>query len=313
MKIAGLMLFFISITSFAQEPVVYHLNWVEHSNIEKVTRFVSISDQYQLSEDKDSSAIPVSYLGTQSGSNTEYIVLEGQYRQRCLDGMNIINSDIVSIYDYVQDRMLTLKVAGLKLVAVLSPYSHGSDYPLTQSDYMIGFEIDPLFLKEFTDYYSDVLVSIGKTNPFKQGKMKAIKWIQVDSSQFPINTSLPDLNSPLKNVSKGDTYKFEMNGMTYLVQNIGSNEESIARHAVILKSKVILFEHIYQSSEWGDMAMLNYVDHEDQGYLSQYSGQLFKNQPPVIFGFMYHSFGCPSIEFIHKSKEKIYINCDNRH
>ncbi|MFI8605669.1 hypothetical protein ACIGCP_14490 [Cellulophaga baltica] len=45
----------------------------------------------------------------------------------------------------------------------------------------------------------------------------------------------------------------------------------------------------------------------------QYVGRLFKNRPPVVFGFTFKSFGCPSINFIDKNELPIFILCDNRH
>ncbi|MCA1751402.1 MAG: hypothetical protein LC670_06345, partial [Flavobacteriales bacterium] len=64
-----------------------------------------------------------------------------------------------------------------------------------------------------------------------------------------------------------------------------------------------MFQTTYYSGESRSFAPLD----------NQWTGKLFKNQPQVIFGFSYHSFGCPRITFLHPDKEKININCDNRH
>ncbi len=45
----------------------------------------------------------------------------------------------------------------------------------------------------------------------------------------------------------------------------------------------------------------------------QWTGYFFKGKPPVAFGFMVQSFGCPSITFLDKNEKDFTINCDNRH
>ena len=315
MKFSMLILMLVSNIIFAQEPIVYRLNWVEHYNIDKVTRFVSLSDQYYPNNHKDSLAMPASYLGERTGPVEEYIRLNGKYRKRCLDALNIQDTDIVYIYDYSSDQLLRFYVRGLNLIAVLSPYSYGDNYPVSQYDYMIGFEINSAYLSGFRDYYSHVMVSIGKTNPFTKGKMKPIAWSKVDSSLFPVTAKLLEKNRALSAGKAGDTYQFKMNNLIYFVQNVGKEGDRYDRHVVVIDSlsKAILFEQIFRGSEGGSPAPLNFVDEENGDYLNQFTGQLFKNQPPVIFGFMHHSFGCPGIDFIQKNRETIYINCDNRH
>ncbi len=315
MKFPLFILIIISSMTFAQDPIVYHLNWVEEEDSEKVTRFVSISDQYPLNQHEDSLAIPASYLGQRTSPTETNIKLRGAYRQRCLKALNIAENDVVYIYDYANDNLLRFYVRGLNLIAVQSPYSYGGNYPVSQDDYMIGFEINPKYLGGFKDYHSHVLVSIGKNNPFTQGKVNPIVWTKVDSTLFPSQTELLEGNTRLGLGKPADTYQFKMNDMTFFVQNIRSNGNLNGRHVVVIQSqtKRILFEQIYIGSEGGSPSPLNNVDPEYDNYVNQFAGQLFKNQPPVIFGFMYHSFGCSSIEFISEDQKKIYINCDNRH
>lgn len=315
MKFSLFTLMFISTLAYAELPVVYRLNWVEDYRSHKLTSFVSVSDKYRLNEHEDSLAIPDKFLGQQNGGVAEYIPLKGTYRQRCLNTMNISDNDIVYIYDYAQDKLLRFYVRGLNLIAVLSPYSIGDNYPVSQYDYMIGFEINQKYLYGFEDYYSHVLVSIAKTNPFTRGKMKPIKWTKVDSSLFPKNAKILDEDSHKSEWQTGETYQFKMNNMTCFVQNIGIKGDLYRRHVIVINSqtKTILFNQIYKGSESASPSPLNYIETEKDIYLNQFVGQLFKNQPLVIFGFMYQSFGCPSIDFIDIKKTHIYINCDNRH
>ncbi|EMS88521.1 hypothetical protein LEP1GSC074_3321 [Leptospira noguchii str. Hook] len=39
---------------------------------------------------------------------------------------------------------------------------------------------------------------------------------------------------------------------------------------------------------------------------------MFKNRPPVIFGFFYEDYKCEDIDFLKLPKSGILISCDNR-
>ncbi len=95
----------IATIGFAQGPIVYRLNWVEQQD-KSVTHFVSVSDQYQLNEHKDSLAIPMAYLEGGSGPVDERILLKGTYRSRCLSATGISENDVVYVYNYAKDRLL---------------------------------------------------------------------------------------------------------------------------------------------------------------------------------------------------------------
>ena len=77
------------------------------------------------------------------------------------------------------------------------------------------------------------------------------------------------------------------------------------------KTKEIIIDKLYSSSEGTSPTPLNYEEGDD--VVNQWTGKLFKNKPQVIFGFLYESFGCPGISIIDKSNEEIYLQCDNRH
>lgn len=315
MKLIVWLCLLTSIDGHAQSPVIYQLHWIEDYNSEKVTHFISLSDQYQLSEHEDSLAIPFENMRGGEGLIDASIHLKGDYRQRCLTATGISENDVVYIYDYANDKLLRFNVHGLNLIAVLSPYSYGSKYPIDQYEFMIGFEINPDYLNGFDNYYSHVLVSIGRTNPFIQGKMRAMIWTKSDSTSFPTNDSINKTQQWLWDTVCGDTYEFKQDEMTYFVQNLEHNGNLVARHVAVVQSKTnqVLFQQLYVDSEGGGPSMLNDVDNTDKKHFSQFTGQLFKNKPLVIFGFMYQSFGCSSIDFISENEKSIYINCDNRH
>jgi hypothetical protein len=55
-------------------------------------------------------------------------------------------------------------------------------------------------------------------------------------------------------------------------------------------------------------------DYEDSANIrEQWTGRLFKNKPPVSFGFEYQSFGYHGITLLSETEKEIWISCDNRH
>lgn len=308
MRFLFFLLFYLSFLSFSQELIVYRLNRVEEYNSKKIINFVSISDQYQLSSHPDSSAIPISYLNGNTSSSNGYIKLKGKYRQRCLASLQIMPNDIVYIYDYHKHKLLRFYVRSLNLIAVISPYSHGENYPISQQDYMIGFEIKSTYLKKFDTHFTNTLVSIAQKNPFAIGKIKPIVWNEIDSTFFP-----KDVKLKFKALQGSKiTYQFVTANLTYFGQDLSFNSWGNERHIVIVNSKTndIIFERMYCASEGTSLEVLNT---SNQTLPVQFTGNLFKDKPPVVLGFMYYSFGCPKIDFIVRDYSALYINCDNRH
>ncbi|WP_027419632.1 hypothetical protein [Crocinitomix catalasitica] len=313
MKFVLFFVLFGSINLIAQDPIVYNLEWHEEYNGGKVHHLISLSDQYRLSDHEDSSAVPTDIIRPEEGPAPNSFKLKGIYRKRCLNALNISENDVVYVYDYAQDKLLRFYVRGLELAAVLSHYSSVDYQYLSQRDYRIGFKINPKYLTGFKPYYTHVLVAIGKTNPFTRGKMEAIKWKKIDNNKFPTETTLMNEIKYVEKCIPMETYQFELDDMTIYLQNIGLNGNLNGRHIAIVKSNEIITEFYFRGSEGGSPSPLNGI-HPDYGpYVYQFAGQLFKDNPPMILGFMSHSFGCSGIHSIEKESHSIYINCDNRH
>ncbi|MFK8046655.1 MAG: hypothetical protein AB8B72_14245 [Crocinitomicaceae bacterium] len=298
--------------ALAQEPVVYRLHHIEYNRTEESIDFFSVSDRYYESGPEVDSAIPKSYFENKSGPVQKFIKLKGEYRKRCMDAIGASENDVVYTYDYARDKLLRYYIRSLYCVAVLSIYSSGAEYPIDQNEYMIGFQIKSKYL---TGYHSHVLVSIGKTNPFTRGQVKPILWEKASADAFPREAKSFEEIGRLKTGNYGNTYQFKMEGLTYLVQNIMFNNVVLARHLVVKNSasNLILLDRFYIDSESASPAPLNSVEPENNDFLIQYAGNLFKYKPPVIFGFMWQSFGCPRIDVIKPDADSIYIHCDNRH
>jgi hypothetical protein len=186
---------------------------------------------------------------------------------------------------------------------------------------MIGFEINKKFLYGFEKYFRNSLVFVGKESPFVLNQMKPVAWKKIESQKFPTSANDSTTNIELKrfhyssDYSKGDIYMYEANTLQYFVQNILWKKETdrlIARHLVVInkKTKETVRSAVYVDHESSSPAPLNFVESE---YIEQWTGNLFKNKPPIILGFEYVSFGCPRITFLSSTEKDNYINCDNRH
>ncbi|OOV49996.1 hypothetical protein B1J94_03585 [Leptospira kirschneri serovar Grippotyphosa] len=55
-----------------------------------------------------------------------------------------------------------------------------------------------------------------------------------------------------------------------------------------------------------------FVDLDSVRWRRQWTGKMFKNRPPVIFGFFYEDYKCEVIDFLKLPKSGILISCDNR-
>lgn len=270
---------------------------------------ISLSDNYQLSDHKDSLAIP--NIKNLEEKDAKYLVLNSTYRNRMLSKMKISEKDSVYVYDYSTNIVNTFSVKSLKVVAVVSPY--GADWPYSQHDYMIGFELDPKLLKGFDSYYMNTLVCIGSKNPFAMKQLKAIKWKETAIAKVPAATVNPEYNDLIKTASKKTAYSYKSNGFEYFLQDYIKEETVLLRRLIVKEEKTnkIVCEKYYYESESGSLAQLNNnIENQESG---QWTGKLFKNKPEVIFGFVYVSFGCPGISFLDKNVPDVFINCDNRH
>ncbi len=291
--------------STAQDLKVFDLTYYEKDSIQSIA-FISLSDIYPLSEHQDSLAIPdLTDKNEEEANQFEYFKLSARYRQQFLNQTKISETDKVFIYSYSKNKLISFPVSNLNVIACLNIY--GAEWPYSQFDFMIGFEIDKRYLTDYEKYYVNTFVCIGKKSPFVMNQLSPIVWQKIDSKEFPSKEPISYDTSYAGKSLPGDTYKYEKDGLLYYVQElvrISDNWTSVKRLLVInTKTKKTICEKNYYSGESASFAPLD----------NQWTGMLFKNKPPVIFGFHYVSFGCPSITFINSTEKDIYINCDNRH
>ncbi|HEU4496951.1 MAG TPA: oxidoreductase [Flavobacterium sp.] len=306
-----LLLFSLSMNS--QELRLYELDLIEAKNSESFA-FVSLSDSYQLSDSKDSLAIPD--LSNKKAEDVQCFKLDSKYRKRFFERAKISENDILFAYDYAKNVLVSMPVKNLDAVACLSPYIGTNDsFPYTQYDYMIGFRVKLSALKGFTDYLVTNLVYVGKASPFIEGELKPVIWKKIAPKEYPSKSIDAEDAAILGSYVLGNCYKFETAGLLYYIQDFLRNDNEVfARRLLVLdsKTKKNQCEKIYMTSEGCSLAPLAFDAKADE-MPEQWTGRLLKNKPGVIFGFTYMSFGCEGINFLNQDVPDLYISCDNRH
>lgn len=302
------ILFFVPFSGQSQDLAIYPLKnhgWANDGE----RGFIPLTDWFPVSEHPGLQVIADEHLGDLDleMNQDHYHELKGVYRKRFLKAIQIKEQDFIFIYYYQQDTIFRFRVKDISLVAGLNIY--GPDYPVTQYDYHIGFELkDPAAIG---DYFYTALVSVGKKNPFTLGQLKPMLYDQIDSHEFPSRHSL--LKDSLDAFFRGEweTYRFTLNGLDYFVRR----QSNLVMHVLVIDTVNLnhVFETVYYDHEGGYLTPCRIRNELEDSEHDQWTGVLFKNRPPVILGFTGHSFGCESITFLDSSLTPINIRCDNRH
>ena len=305
-KIASALffLFFFVSSICAQDLKIFDI-----SNRNEKVVFVSLSDIYPSSEKPDMPVIP------EDKRNFEHVLLDSKFRKQFLSVTKISETDNVFLYDYAKNKLASFTVKNLNAVANLSIYETGSEPPHSQYDYQIGFEIDKKLLKDFGDFSNQILVYVGKENPFAQEQMTPISWKKIDSKEFPFRKINDENGTFQEKYELGNTYRSDYGNFQYLLQDYSRNKMVFARRLFVInsKTKASVYEEIFSEGESDSLTPLNFVNKEEGNTINQWTGKLFKNKEAVIFGFEYHSFGCDYITVLSKKPTQVDIYCDNRH
>jgi len=279
--------------------------YVDNDN-ETSTAFVNISETYFENKRFE-------YL-ISNEDRKDTLTLTSRQRKVFLKTVNISEDDTVFIYELETDIVHSYKVKDLPVISCLNIYSYGGNYE--EYDFEFGFDLGKLKIE-----YDNNFVSIGKSNPFQTGDIKEILWTEIDNKNFPkpfdVQIIDEDIRSWFDGVTSEKSYSFTNKYFNYYIQNLKHKNGNVAyRYLVVTdkKSDKIVYEDVYMESEGSYLTPIkidNIKEHND--YYIQWTGKLFKDKAPVIFGFVAHSFGCGSIDFINKEESYIRILCDNRH
>ncbi len=269
----------------------------------KYSSFISLSDIYN-----DSLAVPEDIIQnqkTRTFAELKHFELTGNYREKLLKGTSLSEIDTLFLYDYKNARLQKFPIRDLKSVANLNLYtSEGEE--ISDYDYMIGFELNQTesSQEKAMDKTNYSLAYFGKKNPFSGEKMVPIHWKKTTAEEYPLS---------LKNQKNlGDTYTAKFENFTYYLQDFTGEYGNSKRQLAVLKDRKIIYAKTFSLGEGADFSPLNFVNNDDYNDW-QWTGRLFKDKPPVVFGFVSESFGCSSINFLDQSYPDFYIDCDNRH
>lgn len=291
----------------------YHLFWIRdiHEDIQKNVALVSVSDLYLISEHPDSLAIPPN----NELENFQYFQLEENYRKNFFERTIFSESDSLFLLDYQKNILLSFPLSKLNLVAYLSIYVSTEECPCEQYDYLIGFEIELEYLQEFSNYYEHSYAYIGPENPFVKDGLSPIQWNTLKQKKFPIDST----QYKKELVYPGSAYSAETdNYEIYLQEGLNQKDGYVDKSILLVLDKStnkVICESFFVEDEGSSLAPLNYgIKNSGEAiYELQWLGSLFKNRPDVIFGFQWHSFGCPNIKYLDGDNRSLPIHCDNRH
>ncbi len=270
--------------------------------------YVSLSDNYLLSEHRDSLAIPDK--SRMSRAEQQHFRLPVAYRSRMLSKMGIAERDSLFLYDYARNILKAFSIKSLNAVAVLSAYE--TDPPFDQYSYRIGFELNKSVIAAYDPYAQYALVCIGPANPFASEGLQPMRWQAVtpkDIPRFSVDTAF---KRRFGDADKKEAYRFEGPGYTYFVQNYAVEGGEKRRLLVVDQKEGKLLRDLYlEEGESHSPATLNGLDSETDSV--QWAGRLFKGKPPALLGFEWATFGCTRISFLDSRATDIYISCDNRY
>lgn len=285
---------------------IYNVSMMSSAqNNELADVFISVSDLYNepqsIQEDlfKKQKTVPFDQM--------QCLELDPAHRKKMLNGLHLAENDSLFLYNYEFNKLQKIPLNKLKAVAYLSPYTtEGED--LDASYYMLGFQLATKQNNEVYDQYNNAVAYFGNKNPFVEGKMKAIPW----------KKAAADISKKYFTQSKlkfGKTYQAQYEKLNYYLQDYLEEEMVMERKLVVINDhNEKIFEKTYTTagSDGAEFSPLNAIE-TDGANAIQWTGYLFKGKPPVAFGFLTQSFGCPAITFLDKKEKELTINCDNRH
>lgn len=205
--------------------------------------------------------------------------------------------DTVFIFNFSQDSIIKYAIEELPAIAYEDIYSQGGD---GQSGYDYTFGLD---LGEKYTLRGESLAYIGNENPFQTKEVKALNWNKIDNEAFPIKKDFADPSQEIV------TFEFQTPELKYYLQKYiqGCSIDLVVTDN---SNDSIVYYRNYHSRE-SIAVPCHFGTGSDLTY--GWTGKIFKNRSPIIYGLESHIFGCPKIEFIAEEEHFFVILCDNRH
>lgn len=287
---------------------IYYAQPFDNKNKNYYPAFLNVSESYFYYTENENTIL------SKDEELKDTIIINKKQRKEFLKKINVSESDSIFIYEIGADLIHTYKVKDLPAIACLNIFSNV--YPnstKTERDFEFGFDLKKSYRGSYQNF-----AFVGKENPFQTGKLKPVFWEKIEGSEFPENfkkdATLHSQKFSFKDVVAGESFKFSNNQYHYYLQNLQNEKRIYARYLVIIDSitKMVVLNRVYSESEGTFLNQLN-LGTNSLNTKFQWTGDLFKNKPPIIFGFLSSMFGCPSIDFLSESEPSIPLLCDNRH
>ncbi|MDC1162080.1 hypothetical protein OAT18_01425 [Tenacibaculum sp.] len=273
---------------------IYYTSPYQKSKNETRKSFVNMSENYKWNYETDTPTILY-----KSELKKDTIQLDDKRKNIFLKKLYLSKSDTIFIYNLHSDSVYKFKVKDIPIVACVNIYALGNEN-LLEHDYEIGFNLEKKYAIDGENF-----TYIGKKNPFQTGNIKAIIWKKT-------NKILP-LSNNLNKEKNEQSFYFTTNNLSYYIQNTSLHSDHIdSRYLTVFDKDSVIYKNHYYQSEGIYLTPLNNKN-ENSRYELQWTGAVFKGKPPILFGFVSHSFGCSTINFINQSEPPIILLCDNRH
>lgn len=301
---------FFSLNLYSQDLQIFNLSQQEFSSNNSIL-YISLSDIYRISSNPDSSALPLDLLGNDRDTVYPIITLDSNFRALFLACTGLSERHNVYLHDAIQSKTQIIPIHKLKSVAVLSIY-YGDYYGSVETyDYQIGFEINPKFVENKMGSFT--FIAFGKENPFAEKPLSPLIWEAISPNSDPILQAYLSSDSLIK-TSFTNTHRFEIHNLSYYLADIENHMASARKLCVYDQiSKNWIFDHNFLEGESASHTPIITSPDTEPNNVYQWTGDFFKNQPTMIFGMQYQSFGCPSFFTLEKNEKEIALNCDNRH
>jgi len=277
------------------------------SNDETRQGFINLSELYPFDYDNDSNTIiPEEKLGE------EPIEFSRNESNKILEKMGVSKNDSLYIFSFIKDTVYKFKLDDLKMIAFLNPYTRGVN-GTKEYEYEIGLNLEDQFAEK-----GESFAYIGVENPFQTGKIKPLIWNSTANDNFPLKQPKINNRRELDSIAF-ETYTLSMLHFKYYIQSqiyYRDNRSRVKSHQLVTvdtTTNKIIRTLNYHSSESISIGPVYKSTDEKQKYYYSWTGELFKNKPPIIYGLYGNSFGCTTVDFIYDEEPSINILCDNRH
>ena len=237
------------------------------------------------------------------------ITFNKKQRTEFLKRMNYSNKDTLYIYDITSGLIKKHSIENTPLMACISIYSQVNEEYKTEDydtwDYQYGFNLGK------ADYGGFAV--IGKENPFIEKGLQPLIFEEMNNDMIDNHIKNKLIPSQWKNDTMNNIYTSEYEKIRSFVKKRKESNYWSDLTIKDIETKDSFFIYLSGGEGSGKSPIKIKGEKTDYNENYHYIGRLFKNKPPVAFGFVWESFGCSIIDFLDKEELPVVILCDNRH